>query len=476
VCGGTPAVETYSASNLSAIWRTPGSETIALGSHLLLRDAQGIYHEIDIGSGKPSRAITRSASFSWLVDASSDDLWLGEDHREGHQPALVAIDPPSLAELWRYPCPSGGTRCSLRASRLGDLIVVAGVADPKTGKSAAIGLFRRSGQEMWRTPSFGADTMSLRLAVDYQQVFVMDDTMLRVFATRTGEAAWQRVVASSRYVPMRARILCAGRGLVALWEGTEGGRIVLLDAESGHERHVIPWARIPGELVLEQGLLHVISFWEGSDAEVATFNTYRGRIMWRARLDRRWAVPPLVVTEDALFVWMADDSNEAMNNRANQMVGFDRQTGLGLFSQRVGPVTEWTALPHIAGGSLVAFAAPGGEVIGMRRAAEPAAPIDVRVVGSVASTLPEPLELGGLQVRVGDRIVDVDDSGRFEAEVRALGGLRVELVALPPAPPGAPLRSPPVVLYAGERPLRHDGRRRFEARLVIERQSPWPRD
>src|SRR5262245_22940671 len=77
-CGGVLPLETQPASHLAAVWRARGASPMFLGTHLLVRDSTSGHSEVDPWSGAPRRAVSQPP-FSWIPEASGDDLWIGQD-------------------------------------------------------------------------------------------------------------------------------------------------------------------------------------------------------------------------------------------------------------------------------------------------------------------------------------------------------------------------------------------------------------
>lgn len=484
-CGGVRPFESYPASHMSAIWRVPGTEPLILGSHLVVRGAGSADREVDPASGRRARTVL-PASFGWLPEASRDDLWIGQNDA----PHVTAVDPGSLRERWKAGCSDGERPCYMRGVRAGSVAVFAGVIEERTGASGVFGVSASSGDELWRTASFYADGLALKLAADTEHVFVLDEAMLRVFRAPTGEALWTRALARSM-VPLRSRIITAAQGVVALWEGEAKGHILVLDADSGDEEADIPWGRMAGELRLEGGVLYVTSFWDGEGMEVAAFEALSGQEKWRSRSVGSWVLPPLSLAEDALFVLRADSSNLAMNGEGTEIVALDRESGQQVFAHPVGKVEHMALLPQARGGSVLAFGVPGGEIIGMQRTAAVPAPITVMISGRLTANVPEALELQGRRVEVGSAVVRADDRGRFSARVSALGAVKVRLLDVPRRESTPPLKAEPVLLYVGGEShgsvngagtvnqagaANGAGELHVETTIVIEEVSPWPRD
>lgn len=476
---------------MRAIWRAPGSQPLTLGSHLVVRGAPSGDREVEPASGRVLRQVS-PASFGWLPEASGDDLWLGQSGASH----VTAIDPASLGERFRAVCSDGEGACYMRAARAGSVAVFAGVIEQRTGASGLFGVSLFSGQELWRTAPFEADGLSLKLAADTEHAFVLDQAMVRAFRAPTGEALWARTLAPS-LVPMRARTIAAERGVVAFWEGAEKAHILVLDGDSGEVQADIPWGRMAGELRLEGGILYVTSFWDGEGMEVAAFEALTGQEKWHARSPGWWVVPPLALAEDALFVLRADDSTVALNDGGTEIVALDRESGQQVFAHPVGRVEHMAFLPRAPGGSVLAFAVPGGEVIGMQRTAAVAPPAMVVISGTLISKVSEVLALDGRRVQVGSTVVRSDEQGRFAARVSALGAMKVQLLDIPTPKSGPPLRAEPVLLYVGGEgaaavngggavngpaaspavePGSGAGELRVETTIVIEVVSPWPRD
>lgn len=473
-CGGALPSERFPVSHLAAVWRTPGAAPVFLGSRLVVQGPRG-HTELDVATGKPIRVVSKPP-FAWIPEASRDDLWIGQDD-SGH---VVGVDPGPLAERWQVACTEGSTRCNVRGARAGGVVVFAGVIDERTGNTGVFAVDAWTGDELWRTAPFSADLLSMDLSADAEHVLVTDSQVLHVFKSATGEEAWTRALQSTLPVPMRARPVAVERGVVALWEGARRGRILLLDAESGDEHAVIPWPRMAGDMALEGGVLYVVSFWDGEGMDVAAFEAKTGQEKWRARTPYQWVLPPMAVAEDAIFLVRAGDSNMALNDRGTEIVALDKQSGREAFFHPAGRVNRLALLPWSARGSLLAFEAPTGEVIGMARRAAPPSPVEVVISGSVTSKVEDPLDLRGLRVEVGSAVVTTDAEGEFSARVSALGAVKVQLLDLPALPQprsGPPLRSEPVLLYVGgEGEESEPGERRLEAPLAVEFVSPWPRD
>jgi outer membrane protein assembly factor BamB len=388
---------------------------------------------------------------------------------------LEGIDARTHARRWARACSdmANGTPCMGRLERSGDVAVYAGTLWYKGPESeGAFAIDVPTGRELWRVQTGLDDELSTKLAIAGDHAYVMAATNVVALDLATGARAWERHTAPRDMMPSRGRQLAAGDGVVAFADGD--GAVHLTDPRTGVDRARIPWSGTVGDLVIRDGVLYVVPMWSDGPEAIAAYDVATGRERWRHDETEAWAVPPVFIDDDALYLRRSADRTRAQNDEGTELVALDRATGAIVWERALGHVTSLRAVAA-AGEPATLVATTGRETLVFARQASPAAAADVTITGTVwLDGLSGPLD--GLRVQVGGVTALTDAAGAFTARVRGHGAIEIRLLDLPPlTAAAASAGAAPIVADPDFVNVDHLATE-YRAKLVVHAVSPWPPD
>ncbi len=283
---------------------------------------------------------------------------------------------------------------TVRAGYLSDLVVagdtVIGMDFGEPSAMFALGLL--DGKPRWRVPRPAA-VKSLRLAGDASALVMTYDRdrqpVIAALDPASGATRW------SLDLPYEPGELALGTGGFAVATGKHA--LALYDAATGHATAVPLESPYPS-LLVDAGIAYVV---DDRAKAIAAYRIRDGTLVWR--VDHEVGLAHLSV-HDRLLVIATYHAT---------MIALDRATGA--LQWEIGTGVD----DKVFVGDRVVVAVGGSRVVGFTQPATRPVPERATIRGRVSGVACGVIR--GTLVDVGEQRVEVDEDGRFTAEIRALG-------------------------------------------------------